>query len=155
MSEGWPQWHSFFGRLTAAIAGTLNDNKLSGDGQSNPNRVHLFAGQFEDDAAMFAYCFTPITPNGPERLNLDLPGASIDTGQIDAARGDQVLARLSEYFGRKQRRAIMGKMKPGEAIILIPMGAFMGREFELNNTPRLRHIGYEDSLAPAAVEAAR
>ncbi len=121
----------------------------SGYGPTDPNRVHLFAGHFVSEAEMFAYCFTPITPNGPEQLNLDLPEASIDTGMIDAVQSDQVLERLSEYFGRKERRRIMGKMMPEEAVILIPTSAFQGLDFRLHDTKKLRHIGYEVSLAMA------
>lgn len=150
MREFWVQFNASFGSFIGAVFGVFSNRGASGDGGTDPNRVHLFAGHFASEAEMFAYCFTPIAPNRPEQLNLDLPEASIDTGMIDAVHSDQVLARLSEYFGRKERRRIMGKMKPGEAVILVPTGAFHGLDFHLHNTEKLRHIGYEVSFAMAA-----
>lgn len=151
MREFWVQFNASLGSFAGAVIGTFSGRGSSGDGRSNPHRVHIFAGHFESEAEMFAYCFTPVTPNGPEQLNLDLFEASIDTSLIDAVYSDQVLERLSEYFGRKERRRIMGKLKPGEAVILVPMGAFQGMDFRLHSTEKLRLIGYEESFAVAAM----
>ena len=150
MREFLIQFNASFGSFIGAVFGVFSGRGASGDGRTDPDRVYLLAGRFASEAEMFAYCFTPVTPNGPEQLNLDLPEASIDTGMIDAVHSDQVLERLSEYFGRKERRRIMSKMKPGEAVILIPMGAFQGLDFRLHNTEKLRYIEYEISLAMAA-----
>jgi len=121
---------------------------FEGNGQANLDRIHLFAGTFRDEAAMFAYCFSPIAPNAPEQLNLDLPEAPINTQLVDAAFGDQIIPRLSEYFGRKSRRRIMRRMQPANALVLIPMQAFGGMEFRLHDTAQMRHIGFEKSLVP-------
>lgn len=149
MREFWIQWHASFGNFQMALLGYFFGRGASGDERTPPDRVYAFAGAFADEAEMFAYCFTPVTPNGPEQLNLDLPEASVNTGLIDAAYGDQVFARLSETFGRKQRQRLMSKIKPGEAIVLIPVAAFDGIAFKLHSTKRLRFLGYENSLAPA------
>jgi hypothetical protein len=131
-----------------AILGQYFGRGASGDGVTHPDRVYLFAGDFADEADMFAYCFTPVTPNGPEQLNLDLPDASVATQKIDAAFGDQVIPRLSEYFGTKARRRVQRKMQPDEALVLIPTAAFDGQAFQLHSTNRLRFLGHETSLTP-------
>lgn len=147
------QWFEAWGSLVPRELEVLLNSDISGDGTTHPNRVFVFAGPFASEAEMFAYCFTPVTPNGPEQLNLDLPEASVSTQMIDAAFSDQILPRLSEYFGRKERRRIMAKLAPEDAVVLIPTRAFDGMAFRIHDTPRLRLVGHEDSLAMAAMAA--
>ncbi|MEX3016694.1 hypothetical protein [Gymnodinialimonas hymeniacidonis] len=151
MREFWRIFHASLGSLSAVMGSQLRERQLgsTGDRATDPNRINLFAGSFPSEAEMFAYCFTPVTEHGPEQINLDLPEASIDTFQVDAVMYDQVIPRLSEYFGPKIRRRILRKLKPGEALILIPTAAFSGSEYRIHSTPKLRHLGYETSHAAA------
>lgn len=150
MREFWIQTNAAIGNWWLALIGLFWRRGAYGNGRDHPDRVHIFAGAFASEAEMFAYCFTPVTPNGPEQLNLDLPEASVNTGAIDAAYGPEVTARLSEYFGRKERKRFAARMKPGEALVLIPVQAFEGLDYDVHSTPRLRYLGHADSLAMAA-----
>lgn len=147
------QWFDAWGTLVPREIEVFLNSDISGDGTTHPDRVYIFAGRFASEAEMFAYCFTPVTLIGPEQLNLDLPEASVSTQMIDAAFSDQILPRLSEYFGRKERRRIMAKLAPEDAVVLIPARAFDGMAFRIHDTPRLRLLGYEQSLTMAAMAA--
>ncbi|OAN82189.1 hypothetical protein A8B78_08665 [Jannaschia sp. EhC01] len=151
LTEMMTQSNAAIGSLSAGIAGVLLNRAkgASGSGATDSARVHLFAGMFPDEAAMFAYCFTPTSPNGPEQLNLDLPGAPIDTSLVEAVFGDQIDRRLTEYFGPKERKRIKTRLRGARALVMVPTQASGGLEFRLHDTPKLRHMGYEQSLAPA------
>ncbi len=124
----------------------------SSDGQALPpgfTRVHIFSGVFDTEADLFAYCFTPITDNGPEPLNLDLPEASVNTRFVEAAFDDQIQDVLSQYLPSAARARFSALMRDDNALLLIFEAAFDGLDYRLHNTPRLRHLGFETLALPA------
>lgn len=145
------QSNAALGSLWLAIWGVLFNRYrgATGSSKTDPGRVHLFVGHFASEQALFAYCFTPVTPNGPEQLNLDLPEAPVDTSLIDAAFGDEIDRRLTEYFNPKQRARIRRRAGGARALVMVPTQSFQGLDFRLHDTPHLRHIGFEESLAPS------
>lgn len=152
MREFWAQYHASLGGFFRAIRAVLSRGREVSDdiGTTDLDTVFLFAGVFDSEAEMFAYCFTPIRPNGPEQINIDLPEAPINTDLIEAVWSDQIRSRLSEYFGRKERRRILARLSPRDALVMIPVQTFDGLPFHLHDTQRLRYLGSERSLARAS-----
>jgi len=120
------------------------------DPKGDHTRLHVFSGTFESEADLMTYCFSPVAPNEPEQLNLDLALASVDTRYADAAYGDRVANLLADYLSLKQGHHISGLMEADNSVLLVGEDAFGGISYDLTDTPRLRYLGAE--TVPRAVD---
>ena len=111
-------------------------------------RLHIFSGTFPSETELISYCFNPLTANGPEQLNIELPEVSIDTRFVEAAFGDDILLLLEDFLAPSQRLAVLEKLGDDNAIIIVGEDAFGEGGYALHDTARLRHRGFETVPLP-------
>lgn len=103
--------------------------------------VHVFASMLPTKEALLQYCFSPVTPHGPEQINLDFPAAALNTDHIEIAQGDdEIRDLLREYFAPRQVGDLLRRIGAARGCVLIPRDAF-----ELTNTSTLRTDFFSDN----------
>lgn len=103
-------------------------------------RIHLFSGIFENKGLADDYCFKAPDPNTPEPLTCDLPGAFIDTQQVEVTFGN-ITERLSAFLDDATMQTLLGQIRSDNTLIIITDLAFGGFPYALNNTPKLTYHG--------------
>lgn len=102
---------------------------------ADPDRVHLFAGQFPSEIEVTDYCLKPLGRNKPEPLTRDLPDAMIDTSEIEIIFGEtRLVAALPMFTPRPD-------IGPANTVVMVSEAAFGGLPYSLNDTPVLRYLG--------------
>ncbi len=104
--------------------------------------VHVFASDFPSKQALLDYCYSPVTPHGPEQINLDLPDAALDTNLIEIAHGDdEIHELLSDYFLIRRLGAVKAGIGPSPGCVLVPREAIQLSDAVLHDTGNLRYVG--------------
>lgn len=107
--------------------------------------IHVFAAPHLSKEALYRYCYEPVTPHGPEQINLDMLEASINTDLVEIAHGDaEIQGLLRElFFAPRQVGRLLAAIGPAAGCVLIPREAFDLADAILHDTEALRYVGSE------------
>ena len=121
-----------------------SDNDDADDHPSIPEgmtRVHIFAGNFDTEEALLAYCFDSPSDDTPEPINVDLPGAFVDTTYVATGYANAVPVVLAEFFSPAEQERLRRQIGARNSIVVMSEYAFGGFPYELDDTPKLEYLG--------------
>jgi len=107
---------------------------------ANPNRLHIFHGQFASELEATDYCLTPMGRNKPEPLTRDLPDAMIITSHIEIIFSAASIA-VAVPMLHPDPTGLLRDIGSDNTVIMLPEAAFGGLPYTLNDTPKLRYAG--------------
>ena len=131
-------WRSLFDPAMPTDHDTSDDQPAIPEGMT---RVHVFAGNFETEEALLAYCFDSVEQDGPEQLNIDLPGAYVDTTYVATGYAAAIPIVLAEFFSSAEQTRMTRKIGDRNSLVVMSEYAFGGFPYELDDTPMLEYVG--------------
>lgn len=113
-------------------------------------RLHLFAGTFDDDRALFAHTIAAPDDRHPQPFTDDLPEAFIDTDFVEIATGPRIGPTLATYLPPSLVAELRNRISPRNAVVLVLEEAMGGFPYRLHDTPRLEYLGAFEGRRPEA-----